>query len=56
MGCTIGTYSLVVKVEGHSMANEVLGARLKSELFIHLFHTILVKIKSCTKWTSINCS
>ena len=37
---------LVIKVEGHSVANEVLSARLKTELFIDFLHTILIEVES----------
>ena len=37
---------LVVEIERHGVANEVLSTRLKSELFVDLPHVILVKINS----------
>lgn len=38
--------SLVIEVEGHGVANEVLGTGFEAKLFIDRCHAVLIKVDS----------
>lgn len=40
--------SLVVQVQGHGVANEVLSTRFEAELLVYSLHRVLVQVDTCT--------
>lgn len=48
--CADALDALVVKVEAHSVSDEVLGTRLQTELLVDSLHGVSIKINACGEY------